>query len=164
AALLALIAVTLLLSLAPDKTGNLGNPFAKSGDPVDPRDIPIKPPDVPPQVAKRPDGDIRSQADLQAVLSDPDPREVHAKIDASGWIELNGMTFKGGKDRSLVLESDDAESNVLKFTYSNNATLVGLTIDGGEEVKFKKIKFQIDSATTPAQAVAALALRGVKRV
>ncbi|HZZ78121.1 MAG TPA: hypothetical protein VFE62_06365, partial [Gemmataceae bacterium] len=114
----------------------------------------------------RPDTVI-SQADLNAVFADADSPEMKVTVDASGMIELNGMAFKGGKDRRLLLEgAQDAESNVLRFDYANNARLVGVTVEGGEEVVFRKIKFQLDTATplTPNQAVAPVAVRGAKRV
>jgi serine/threonine protein kinase len=167
-ALAALVAVTMLLTLlVPETQTNKGkfSEVAKTDAPDskgNPKGITSTPPETSP--AKRPDV-VNSLADLRAVVADAGGQDIKARIDASGVIELDGLVFKGNQDRRLELESDHAENNILHFQYQSSATPFGLLVEGGEEVVFRKIKFQIDSKTTPNQAaVAALALRGVKRV
>lgn len=167
AALLALIAVTLLLGWSSDPTVNSskgGGPPKKYSDDakatLNGNGGSIAP--VQPAAASRPEV-VTDLPDLRAVVGDAAPY-VKARIDAGGVINLDGLVFKGGSDRRLELESEDADNAILRFYYQGNAAQIGLLIEGGEEVVFRKIKFQIDSDTTPNQAaVAALALRGVKR-
>ena len=164
-ALLALVAVTALLSFAPQPAQNNGKGKGQ---------VALKGPDVtdkgtkgngnpPPPVVpydKRPDT-VSSRDDLRAVFADQDTQAVTAKID--GEIELDGVKFKGNHNRRLTLKSsDDLDANLLKLQYTSS-TPIGMIVEGGEEVVFRKLKFQVDAATTPGQAVACVALRGVKR-
>src|ERR1043165_1231909 len=154
-----LVAVTLLGNwLSPDEPANLvpvrlsksrsqpkmggGNPgLAKPNGIVTPRDK------------------AASLDDLKHILNDPS-KIAKAEIVAPK-IDLEGHVFKG---KRLELFADDVESNVLRFTYQDKNFPVGLSVEGCEEVVFRGLKFEVSSATSNNQAVAAVAVRGAKYV
>jgi serine/threonine protein kinase len=161
-ALVALVVVTMLVSFGPE-------PYPRGPQP------PLDPPNAnkpdkgeiakggPKQgVEVAPQGDeIKTLADLKLVLVNP-AKSVTAKIKAPR-IDLDGVVFKGSKDQRLELSADDVETSGVKFTYQNANTPFGLVLEGGDEIIFRRIKFEIDSVQTE-QAVATVAVRGAKTV
>jgi serine/threonine protein kinase len=173
-ALVALVAVTLILnSLAPLAAPNTGKHLVNvvggevpdSKPSVKPGALPSKPDEAAANV--RAPNVVSNIEDLHAVLNDRETKEIKATLSAGAPIDLDGIAYKGRSDQRLVLESEDAANNILRLKYENkpNNPSIGLILDGGEEVVFRKIQFQVDSPTTPTEgAVAAIAVRGVKTV
>src|SRR5262249_8387082 len=59
---------------------------------------------------------------------------------------------------------DEQGYAIIRFQYKSTGSAVGLTLQGGKEVVFKRIKFLIESDSTPDRPAAALAVRGVNNV
>jgi len=105
---------------------------------------------------------ISNKADLQMVLDDPSAEKKSVTIVGDVNLE-SGAFLKGGKDQRFEFKTENADENGMFFHYQSANSPFGLLIEGGEEVEFYRVKFQIDSDSTPLQAVAAVALRGVKK-
>ncbi len=168
-ALAALVAVTMLLSWAPDPTANKGKggEVAKGPDMVDgkgkanggsPQPAPIGPiPVNPPPL-------VKTAADLKSVTEHPGANE-HAAIGENIELESTGLTYLGSADHNLTLKAEEeSEHAVVRFQYKSSGSAVGLTIQGGREVVFKRINFQIECEKTPDRVAAAVAIRGVRTV
>jgi hypothetical protein len=104
---------------------------------------------------------VHNREDWHKFLSDAS-RSVNAKMEAEP-IALDGTSIQAAKDQFLTLESDRADENTLQFLYTN-AVPVGLVIESGEEITFRRIRFQIDSDGAPLQSAAAVAIRGGKTI
>ena len=101
------------------------------------------------------------RTELEQILKS-NAKEIDARIQ--GAIE-GGLVFRGAKDQRLKLGTvdDDAEWNWITLEYSTSTAPYVLLVEGGEEVEFHRIKFEIDATKAPAQAVAGVTLRGVKK-
>ena len=165
-ALAALVVVTLILSLAPGPNP----PLPPSNLINDSQGIqPTKGPDN--QLAKPlinaapPPAVVYNSEDLRNVFGEQAPLDVKATVGRTVNLESAGLIYRGNSDQRILLESDDQEIHrTIKFQYEKNGSPVGLVVEGGKEVVFRRIKFWIDSDSTPDQAAAALAVRGVKAV
>ena len=169
-ALAALVAVVLILSLAPPGPPRNGQQIVnpKGGEPPDakgtanPAVTPVKSDGSAAKV--RAPNVVANIDDLHALLNDRETREIKATLNATAPIELDGTPFKGRADQRLILESDDATSNILVFKYHDGGPLIGLVLEGADEVVFRRINFKMEANFTPEQAAASIAVRGVKKV
>ncbi len=169
-ALAALVAVIFLLSLSPEprypvaNRGTLpsGAEIAEPGNGTE-KSQPHSP--VPASAATT--AVVQKAEDLQTALADPAIKEI--KIDKKTDLKSTPLTFHGGKDQQLVIESKDAEPDghaIISFLYNGGAT-AGIVLEGdGAEVVFRCIKFklQVDSDIKLSQAVAMVLAHGIKKV
>src|SRR5262249_6647087 len=92
-------------------------------------------------------------------------QEIKVKIKETIDLGSTGLSFQGNPDQKLVLEPEDEQGYaIIRFQYKSTGSAVGLTLQGGKEVVFKRIKFLIESDSTPDRPAAALAVRGVNNV
>jgi serine/threonine protein kinase len=105
---------------------------------------------------------ISDRKDLQLVL---DRATANTKpVSIEGAINLDsGVIFQGGKTKRLEIKTENAAENPTSFHYQTASSPFGILVEGGEHIVFRRMKFQISAETTPIQAVAAVALRGVKQ-
>lgn len=160
--LAALVVVVLLMSLGMDPGPVVPPPppegnHAKGPPVVSPKPNPGPLPTPAPEFVKNRD-------DLRKVLGDTS-YEVKATLNLLTDIDLDGIETKMKKDQRLVLESDDAATNILRFHYKDSSVPFGLVIEDGEEIVLRGLRFEIDSdAVTPTVPVATVTVRGGKRV
>ncbi len=103
---------------------------------------------------------------LKEIFDDTNAKEIKATIDGKINLET-GLVFKGAKDQRLELETADNLDNGTQFDFKKASVPVGLLVEGGEEVIFRKIRFEIDADNVwPKDGVvaAAVTVRGVKTV
>ena len=167
-ALAALVAVTLLLSLAPDPAAHSakGPGFPKGLEVTDAKgSIGSKPTPTPSELGPRkPPPIIKTAADMKSVLEESTAIQTQAAIAETINLETTGLIYGGGADQSLVLEAEESEHAVVRFQYKSSGSAVGLTVEGGREVVFRRINFQFDCDKTPDRVAAAVAIRGARTV
>jgi serine/threonine protein kinase len=167
--LAALVAVTLLLSLAPEPIRQPNNKGEVKADGNKDSGLLAKKKDQAPVKngaagAELPSV-VKKTSDLQALFGDRQSREINAGIEGKFDLDqAGGLTFEGSAEQRLVLQSNVAGNYAtLRHHYQNNSAPFGLTLDGGREVVFRRCKFQVDSDTTPDMPAAAVAIRGGAR-
>lgn len=164
AALAALVIVTMLLSLA-DKPP----PFVRnSPDPKDngPRAL-TDSGSLPKKTAAATIADLpavaKSAQDLAAVFKDPKANKVPIAqvID----LDSSGLIYQGVSDQRLEVEPEDAQNYAtIRYRYQNGGATAGLVVSGGEEVVFRRIRFELASGSPVNKTVALLAIRGGQKV
>jgi hypothetical protein len=166
-ALAALAAVTLLFSFAssPNQPVNLPSTITDS------KLVPVVPdPDrpsllIPPRPPTPPALMVVSRLeDIDSVLKGNMAAEIKIKIGESLTLGSTGIVFEGKSEQRLLFEPEDSETRTIRFDYKKNGAPFGITLDGGREVVFRRIKFVIDSESTPLRPAAAIAVRGVGTV
>jgi serine/threonine protein kinase len=169
-ALAALVVVTLLFSLAPNS--NLSGGLTVPTPPGDEKKGPLSHPDfvktpvnpAEPGPVKAPEF-VESRADLKSAFEDRSSQEVKATIKETIDLGSTGLSYQGNPDQKLVLEPEDEQGfAIIRFQYKSTGSAVGLALQGGKEVVFKRIRFLIDCDGTPDRPAAAVAVRGVKSV
>lgn len=110
---------------------------------------------------------LKDAKDFRAFLGDSSS-DIAATLTIDETIDLANLPvlFKGGADQKLLLQSDDpdGEHAKVRFQYRSGGTQPGMVLEGGKEIVFKRIRFQLDSAGTPEKAVAAITIRGAQNV
>lgn len=170
-ALAALAAVVLILSFAPDPAPRQP---AKTNGPTDEKSQPVARTNVSngtPNIAKPKEPTAHDRPvvvtefkDLQDLFSDPPAGDAKAHIGDYIPQENTGLVFKGGADQRLTLESDLDNFRTIAFRHKDSGSQVGISLEGGQEVVFRRVRFKIDADSTPTKAAAAVAIRGVKSV
>jgi serine/threonine protein kinase len=132
-----------------------GNPEIDKGGPR-PEIIPDEPlPEI-----------VSTPANLQRILNEPTLLKVKANVGAILNLESAGFTYRGRSDQQIILESVDPDNpdSVIKFKYTETGSPIGIALEGGEHVVFRRIRFEIDAESTPERAAAGIAVRGTKSV
>ncbi len=166
-ALLALVVVIVGLSLLPE-TAPSGpvrpqQPYGDVKGPPPKQELPVKVvnggPTTPlPEM-------INDTADLKRVLLDTGA-QVKLPFGDTISLESNGLAYQGRSEQQLDLGSSDQdlEHKIVSFRYKNAGSPFGINLETGKSVTFRRIRFVIDSDSTPVRAAAAVAVRGVKKV
>lgn len=168
-ALAALVILIFGLSFLPDST-----PRNIQSVPTPPENVKGPGPNPPPNGSTKVDGDadklpevINDAADLKRVLADTGT-QVKVPIDEKVDLDSSGLIYKGTSEQSLVLGSDDSDSDfkTINFKYKPKGSAFGLTLESGKSVVFRRIRFVLESLSlsTPNRPAGAIALRGVKNV
>ncbi|MBI1830300.1 MAG: serine/threonine protein kinase, partial [Planctomycetes bacterium] len=118
--------------------------------------------------AKDPGGDrtvtVNTLKDLQDFLSDPPSTDATARIGENISQENTTLVFKAGPEQRLVLDGEPENYRIIEFRHKNTGSPIGISLEGGKEIVFKRVKFKIDADSTPEKAAAAVAIRGAKLV
>jgi serine/threonine protein kinase len=167
-ALAALVVMIGILSLIGDPTPNTTtNPAKPGGDAkgVAPMENSGTPPKTPADDSKSQlPAVVRNPIHLKTVL-DAANAQLTASIGQKVELKSEGLVFKGTGDQKLEVKPDDEQQHqIVSFDYLPDGSAFGLSLEGGKEITFRRIKFVINSDLTPDRVAAGLAVRGARKV
>ncbi len=167
-AIASLVVVTLILSLAPqpdihpspDLTKDSGSKATALNPDVPKNNVKsaVLTPELKPSV-------VKTTAEFVAALADKGLRSVDVSLDGGPAIDLGNVTIHAGKHR-LDIEAKDNAKNVLRLQAAVMNSRDGLTIESGDQIVFKRLRFELDAeeSLNLGQILSAIAIRSPKLV